>query len=83
MTEGKKMLRDMGYELASEDCTEEIWMYNEYRSIIFKKEIKFVRLERKKLCMFPQKNTIDESGITIDMEELMAINTRCKELGWI
>ena len=80
MSEADKLLHKIGYLKEYEDCTEEVWNYENRFCIKFNKLCKSVDFLRKdKRQIFGLKY----HRISIDMQELKAIKLKCKELGWI
>ena len=77
MSEADKMLYKIGYIKEYEDCTEEIWNYEERFCIRFNKVCKSVDFKRKDRR---QLLGLKYHRISIDMQELQAINMKCKEL---
>lgn len=80
MTEADKMLHEIGYIKEYEDSSVEIWNYEERFYIRFNKICKSVDFRRKDKRQFLG---LKYHRISIDMQELKAINLKCKELGWI
>ena len=80
MSEADKMLYEIGYIKEYEDCTEEIWNYEKRFCIKFNKICKTVDFKRKDKRQF---FGLKYHRISIDMQELKAINQKCKELRWI
>lgn len=75
-----KMLHEIGYMKEYEDGCEEIWNYEERFCIRFNKICKSVDFKRKSKMQF---FGLKYHRISIDMQELQAINKKCEELGWI
>jgi hypothetical protein len=80
MSEADKLLHKIGYIKEYEDCTIEIWNYEERFCIKFNKICKSIDFQRKDKIQFLG---LKYHRISIDMQELKAINLKCKELGWI
>lgn len=80
MSEADNMLHRIGYIKEYEDCTEEIWNYEKRFCIKFNKICKSVDFKRKDKRQFLG---LKYHRISIDMQELQAINKKCKELGWL
>ena len=80
MSEADKMLYEIGYIKEYEDCTEEIWNYEKRFCIKFNKICKTVDFKRKDKRQF---FGLKYHRISVDMQELQAIITKCKELRWI
>jgi len=75
-----KMLHEIGYMKEYEDGCEEIWNYEERFCIRFNKICKSVDFKRKSKMQF---FGLKYHRISIDMQELQAINKKCEELNWI
>lgn len=80
MSEADKMLHEIGYMKEYEDDCEEIWNYEERFCIRFNKICKSVDFKRKSKMQF---FGLKYHRISIDMQELQAINKKCEELNWI
>ena len=80
MSEADKMLHEIGYMKKYEDSSVEIWNYEERFCIRFNKVCKSVDFKRKDRR---QLLGLKYHRISIDMQELRAINLKVKELGWI
>lgn len=80
MSEADKMLHEIRYMKVYEDSSVEIWNYKERFCIRFNKICKSVDLGRKEKRQFWG---LKYHRISIDMQELQAINKKCEELGWI
>ena len=80
MSEADKLLHKLGYVKGYEDCTVEIWSYENRFFIRFNKICKSVDFKRKDKRQFLG---LKYHRISIDMQELKAINLKCKEFGWI
>ena len=80
MSEADKMLYEIGYIKEYEDCTEEIWNYEKRFCIRFNKICKSVDFKRKDKRKF---FGLKYHRISVDMQELQAINKKVKELRWI
>lgn len=79
MSEADKMLYKIGYMKEYEDSGIEIWNYEERFYISFNKICKSVDFKRKDKRQFWG---LKYHRISIDMQELQAINLKVKELGW-
>lgn len=73
MSEADKLFEALGYEVSNDDFVEELNAVVE--SVVDNGYIKIVFYNNKKLY-------IDADDI-INMQEIKAINLKCKELGWI
>lgn len=79
MSEADEMFKELGYEIENNECyiTYKISMsykdIGEYYIRFYYEEKKFIKF----LCIF---ETGKPSSITL--QELQAINQKCKELGW-
>ena len=80
MNEADKMLHEIGYMKKYEDSSVEIWNYEERFCIRFNKVCKSVDFKRKDRR---QLLGLKYHRISIDMQELKAINMKVKELGWL
>lgn len=80
MSEADKLLHKIGYLKEYKDCTEEVWNYENRFCIRFNKLCKSVDFKRKDKRQFLG---LKYHRISIDMQELKAINKKCLELGWI
>lgn len=80
MSEADKMLHEIGYIKEYEDCSIEIWNYEERFCIRFNKICKSVGFRRKDKRQF---FGLKYHRISIDMQELKAINKKVEELKWI
>lgn len=79
MSEADKMLHEIGYMKEYEDSSIEIWNYEERFCIRFNKICKSVDFRRKDKRQFWG---LKYHRISIDMQELQAINKKVEELGW-
>ena len=75
-----KMLHKIRYIKEYEDSCEEIWNYEKRFWIRFNKICKSVDFKRKDKRQFLG---LKYHRISIDMQELKAINKKCEELRWI
>ena len=75
-----KMLHKIGYIKEYEDSCEEIWNYEKRFLIRFNKICKSVDFKRKDKRQFLG---LKYHRISIDMQELKAINKKAEELEWI
>lgn len=80
MSEADRLLHEIGYMKEYEDSCEEIWNYEERFCIKFNKVCKSVDFKRKDKRQF---GGLKYHRISIDMQELQAINMKAKELNWI
>lgn len=69
MSKADKMFKELGYKVDYE---------NSYTIVFFKND----NLFGKRIDFFKQYKTFNKLG-DITMQELQAINEKCKELGWI
>lgn len=79
MSEADKMLHKIGYMKEYEDSTIEIWNYEKRFCIKFNKSCRSVDFQRKDKIQF---FGLKYHKISIDMQELQAINKKVEELGW-
>ncbi len=80
MSEADKMLHGIGYMKEYEDSSVEVWNYEERFCIRFNKICKSVDFRRKEKRQFLG---LKYHRISIDMQELQAINKKVEELGWV
>ena len=76
MSEADKMFEELGYkkEIIESEVNDEV-------TIMYIK--RFVYEYDSKIINFKLKKKIVEIKYSIDMQDLQAINLKCKELGWI
>lgn len=86
MTNTDEMFKELGYHIVSDDETLACYDNDIEKQINFHKEIRGVAkvdwAEVVSLYNLRPKTKIATPGI-ISMQELKAINTKCKELGWL
>lgn len=80
MSKADIILHKLGYMKEYEDSTIEIWNYEKRFCIKFNKICKSVDFQRKDKRQFLG---LKYHRISIDMQELQAINAKVKELGWV
>lgn len=76
MSEADKLFNELGYEkeIIKSEISDEV-------TIMYIK--RFVYEYNSKIIAFKLKKKIVEIKYSLDMQELQAINLKCKELGWI
>lgn len=76
MSEADKLFEELGYkkEIIKSEVSDEV-------TIMYIKN--FVYEYNSKIISFKIKKKIVEIKYSLDMQELKAINLKCKELGWI
>ena len=79
MSEADKLLHKIGYIKEYEDSTLEVWNYENRFCIKFNKICNSVDFQRKDKRQFLG---LKYHRISIDIQELKAINLKCKELGF-
>lgn len=79
MSEADKMFEELGYakEFLVSILNDKQWGIN-YKNIRTETEIIFDEID-KEVCI----SDMDDESIYISMQELQAINEKCKELGWL
>ena len=79
MSEADKMFEELGFtkEFLVSIANDEQWGIN-YKNIRTETEITFDEID-KEVCI----SDMDDQSIYISMQELQAINEKCKELGWL
>lgn len=93
MSEADEILKKIGYVKKKEIFKNDIEMI-EYRQTtkneIYEEVIKIIELRNPKFYEYPiinlvriLKNIYSESNVDLSLQELKAINLKCKELGWV